>query len=64
MAYSFFSFLKVHTELWKKKAFGRSELRCVPHHGFPLLESFLDLYETDTVGCETVKGRQKASTGP
>lgn len=32
--------------------------------GFPLLESFVDLYETDTVGCETVKGRQKASKGP
>lgn len=32
--------------------------------GFPLLESFLDLYETDIVGCETVKCRQKASKGP
>lgn len=32
--------------------------------GFPLLESFLDRYETDMVGCETVKCRQRASKGP
>lgn len=30
---------------------------------FALLESFLDLSATDTVGCETVKGRQKLPRG-
>lgn len=58
-------YFKAHIELLKEKGIGF--LRVVPYSSseacFPLLESFLDLSETDIVGCETVKWRQKASKG-